>query len=506
MHMREKRHIVLVFCIVWMMVLGFQGVVNADVVPNELLVEYEGNRQSFSIDEGLPGVESRETISDEVELWSFTDSAEMLLMKEQLLEDPNVLHVEPNYERYSHIVLNDPIFVKQWWIPQLKPQLIWSRVTEQKKNAVVAVIDSGIDIQHEDLQGRIQPGGYNFYANNANVQDVNGHGTAVAGVIAARAGNHIGVAGLAGTYDTKVLPLKISHLNGTSKVSDSIKAIDYAIMKQVDVINMSYGSSQPSQLEEKEIQRAIESGITVVASAGNDAEKGNSVMFPASYPSVISVGATDSKNQRASFSNFNSQVSLVAPGAVISTTYINNTYKSVSGTSFSGPMVASAAALVKSLQPEAKSTEIRELLEMTATDLGQLGKDDHFGAGLLNLERLSYALPTAANPNQPKDFVGDFPDLVVKKNKVFKIKFTNKLVLGKDYSEHIYITHLPNSTKRIEGFTAKLNPLDPQQLLVTPLNEWQLGVHYLRVNQGLQNTKGVTLKKSVVVKFTVVPD
>ncbi len=178
--MKRQHHLLLIVCIGWMAVVGFQGGVSAEAVSNELLVEYEGNRQTFSVDGNLLGVESRETITDEVELWSFSDSAEMLRMKEQLLDDPNVLHVEPNYTRSSHVVFNDPILVKQWWIPQLKPQLMWSRVQEQKKKTVVAVIDSGIDLHHEDLQGRIQPGGYNFYADNTNFHDVNGHGTAIA--------------------------------------------------------------------------------------------------------------------------------------------------------------------------------------------------------------------------------------------------------------------------------------------------------------------------------------
>lgn len=503
--MRRQHHIVLSVCIGLLALLGFQGIVSAEDFPNELLVEYAESRQTFSMDGIIPGVESRETITDEVELWSFTDSDDMLLMKEQLLEDPNVLHVEANYERYSHVEFNDPILVKQWWIPQMKPQLIWSRVQEQKKKTVVAVIDSGIDLQHEDLQGRIQPGGYNFYADNSNVQDVNGHGTAVAGVVAARAGNNLGVVGIAGLYDTKILPLKISHLNGLSKVSDSIQAIDYAIKKQVDVINMSYGSSVSSHLEEKAIRRAVESGITVVASAGNDATKGNPMMFPASYPSVISVGATERDNQRASFSNYNSHVSLVAPGAAITTTAIHNSYTSFSGTSFSGPIVAGVAALVKSLKPEATPSEIRQLLEMTATDLGVPGKDIHYGAGLVNIERLSNALPAFTTPPPPSEFTGDFPELNVQTNKVFTIKFTSELLHGKDYARHIYITRSPNSAERIDSFTAKVNSADRKQLFITPTNDWQQGVHYLRVDRGLQNKSGVAMKKSFAVKFTVQP-
>ena len=487
--------------------IGFQITVNAEAISNELLIEYEETRQTFSLDETVPGVESRETITEDIELWSFTDATDMESMKQQLQEDPNVLHVEPNYERYTHeITLNDPILVKQWWIPQVKPQLIWSRVNEQQKDVIVAVIDSGIDLQHEDLQGRIQPGGYNFHGNNSTPQDFNGHGTAVAGVIAATAGNNLGVAGITGMYKTKVLPLKISHQNGISKVSDGIRAIDYAIEKKVDVINLSFGSSKSSYLEEQTIQRAIQAGITVVASAGNDATKGNSIMFPASYPTVISVGATNRKNERTWFSNYNQHISVVAPGEAILTTTIDNSYKLVSGTSFSGPMVAGGAALVKILQPQATPTEIKQLLELTSTDLGVTGKDEEHGAGLLNLKRLDYALTLSANINRAGGFIGDFPELEVNTDKVFKISFTDELKMDKEYQQHLYIVRSTNSPERVEGFTAQVNPLDTHQLLVKPNSEWQQGVHYLFVDKGLQNKKSISLKKSYTVKFTVIPD
>ncbi|ARD48888.1 S8 family serine peptidase [Sporosarcina sp. P33] len=500
--MNQKHLTSLLLLIGLFSIMGFHKSASAeDGKYTELLVEYEETRQSFSAEEELPGVESRENIADQVELWSFTDAKEMKIVKEQLLEDPGVLHVEPNYERYSHISYDDLDLTKQWWIPQVKPRLIWARAAEQQKDAVVAVIDSGIDLHHEDLQGRIQAGGFNFYADNWDVQDMNGHGTAVAGVIAADTGSHLGVAGIAGTYNVRVLPLKISHVNGTSKVSNAIKAIDYALAKKVDVINLSFGSSEPSLLEEQAIKRAVESGITVVASAGNSAEKGNEIMYPASYADVISVGATDPLNKRASFSNYNKHISLVAPGTAIFTTAIHNRYQSVSGTSFSGPVVAGAAAVVKSLRPHLAPSDMKRLLESSATDLGVPGKDPHYGAGLLNISMLHYLLPGGNEPS----FTGDFPDKTVKPAKVFTVRFSHELNMAENYHPYIDITRSPNSADRQLDFTARVNPADRKELLISPNTHWDEGIHYLRVQDGLPNTKNEPLKKSVIIKFIVQP-
>lgn len=483
-------------CIVVLSALGIQGFAHATVIPNELLVEYGEVRQTLSVDESVPGAESRELIADDVELWSFADATEMKAAQEQLLEDPTIEHVEPNRERYSQVLFDDPILPKQWWIPEVKPQWLWWRVFEQKKSVVVAVIDSGIDLAHEDLRGRIEPGGYNFYANNTDVRDFNGHGTAVAGVIAATAGNQLGVAGITGTYKTSVLPLKISHGNGTSKVSDGIRALEYAIDRQVDVINLSYGSGKPSYLEEKAIQRAVDSGIMVVAAAGNDGDKGNTVMYPASYTNVLSVGATDKTNQRAYFSCYNRQVGLVAPGMSIYTTTIGNGYKSVSGTSFSSPVVAGAAALAKSLQPQLAPSDIRRLLEATATDLGPVGRDDEYGAGMLDMERLSRSVV---------DFTGDFTDLSALPDRIFRVTFNDELHAGKNYLPYIRVARTPDGMGRAASMTVRVNPANSRQLLVAPIDQWDTGVHYLRVDPSLQNKAGHALKKPYAVKFTVAP-
>lgn len=365
----------------------------AEARGTEFIVEYaSGSHKSFSGDSLIEGVEEIEKIASKVELWSFAEDADVEMITRQLQREPGVLSVEPNYERHFYAVTNDPLLDKQWWIPQMEPQAMWSLVQKQKKPVVVAVIDSGIAVNHEDLVGRIHPDGYNFHGKNTNVDDNNGHGTGVSGMIVATSGNQRGITGIAGSFDVKVLPLKISDVSGTSYVSDTIKAIDYAIEKKVDVINLSLGSDESSNAENSAIQRAIQAGITVVAASGNEAEEGNPIGYPAAYDHVISVGATDKQNRRSVFSNYNSFVSVVAPGTSVYTTDVGNSYRAMTGTSFSSPIVAGAAAIVKSLKPELTPNQIKKMLEDTAIDLGVPGKDPEFGAGLVNLHRLQEAL------------------------------------------------------------------------------------------------------------------
>ncbi len=377
-------------------IISFFPVINAnaktdeenEIRRNQLLIEFSSSRKILSSNISTSEVETREEISPQVELWSLSTNANIQKVRKQLLEDPSISHVESNYERKLFTTSNDPYIENQWWVPHVRPQTIWASVNTQKKNTVVAVIDSGVAIDHEDLKERIQPGGYNFYSNNTNVTDVNGHGTMVSGVIAAASGNGIGISGMTGAYNTKVLPIKVSHLTGTSYLSDIVQAIDFATSAKVDVINLSLGGSQYSAIENAAIQRAIQAGITVVAAAGNEALEGNPFSYPASYDHVISVGAVNRQNKRASFSNYNPYVTLVAPGTDIFTTTLDNSYKSVSGTSFSSPIVAGAVAMAKSLNPNITTDQMESLLENTATDLGVNGKDSHYGAGLLNLENV----------------------------------------------------------------------------------------------------------------------
>ena len=376
--------------------VGFAGGPKASAT--ELLVEYKDDaRMSFS-SEMNERVEGKESISSGVELWSLTDQADVEALRLELQKNPGVLHVEENIERELAAEVEDPGFQYQWWLPHIRPEGMWSRVSDQKKKVSVAVIDSGVDIGHADLEKRIRAGGYNFYDKTIDVSDESSHGTKVAGIIAAEYGNGIGGTGVAGPYDVKILPLKVFGNGNKTKTSIIVAAIDYAVSQKVDVINLSLGGDIASDIENEAIQRAIAEGISVVAAAGNKAEEGNKPFYPASYDDVISVGAVDSLNRHVKTSNYNDKLTLVAPGESIYTTIPLNGSGTGEGTSFSSPIVAGAIAMYKSLRPETSPQAMEKLLRASAMPLGNDGNSIYFGSGLLYLKALENTLPAKVVP------------------------------------------------------------------------------------------------------------
>lgn len=296
------------------------GYVEESHLSNELLVKYASDYRLLADARVLQEVETVETIAPQVELLTFQADADMAAIKTQLENDSTIEYVEPNYERHLLSTMSDPDFSKQWWIPHVKAGSMWDYAGAQQQQVVVAVIDSGVDINHEDLKNRIEPGGYDFYLHTEIVTDLHGHGTKVAGVIAAEAGNGLGVTGVTGPYNVSILPIKVIGSTGKGKVSAVIEAVEYAVSRNVDVINLSLGGKDSSEIEKEAVQRALDAGIVVVAAAGNDALKGNPIMYPAAYDKVISVGAVNENNKRSSFSSYNRFVDLVAPGERVWTT------------------------------------------------------------------------------------------------------------------------------------------------------------------------------------------
>lgn len=230
----------------------------------------------------------------------------------------------------------------------IQAKSFWNQ-SEKGKGINIAVIDSGCDIEHENLKDCIT-GVRNFTdEDNKNpniVTDRVGHGTHVTGIIAANGKN--GVYGVAPNCNIYVL--KAINSTGRGKVSWVIKAINYAIEKKVDIISMSLGMSSTSAELERTVRNAVNNNILVVCAAGNEGD-GNSKNFeysyPASYVDVISVGAVDKKANPASFSNANLVIDLLAPGVEIVSTYPGNRYASLSGTSMATPYVTGSIALLK---------------------------------------------------------------------------------------------------------------------------------------------------------------
>jgi subtilisin family serine protease len=231
----------------------------------------------------------------------------------------------------------------------LNVQPAWN-ITEGSPTVVVAVIDSGVDYFHPDLAANIVDPGYDFYHDRVGGYDDNGHGTHCSGIIAA-AKNGIGVRGIA--PKVKILPVKFLGPDGSGDTADAVKAIDYAVARGAKILSNSWGGGGYSQLLDDAIQRALNAGVIFVAAAGNDGlDTDGSPNYPANYAGVISVGSSDSRDQRSSFSNYGTaSVEVFAPGTSIVSTYPGGTYKSLSGTSMATPQVSGALALALSAKP-----------------------------------------------------------------------------------------------------------------------------------------------------------
>jgi len=269
-----------------------------------------------------------------------------------------------------------------WGIDRVDADLAWA--TTVGTGVKVAVVDTGIDLSHPDLKVY---GGYNAIYPAKTAADDNGHGTHVAGIIAAL-NNPIGVVGVGpqiNLYSVKVLDRR-----GSGYVSDIIEGLDWAIQNGIQVVNMSLGTNSDVESFHDAVIRARNAGIVLVAAAGND---GAAVDFPGAYPEVIAVAATDSANTVASWSSRGPEVDLAAPGVSIFSTYKDKTYKTLSGTSMATPHVVGAVALVLTRPVGAYDLdgdgawdpqEVQNKLEATATELGSAEKDYLYGAGLLN--------------------------------------------------------------------------------------------------------------------------
>ncbi|AIC93003.1 MULTISPECIES: S8 family peptidase [Shouchella] len=238
----------------------------------------------------------------------------------------------------------------------------------------VAVLDTGID-PHSDLN--IQ-GGVSFVPGESGSDDGNGHGTHVAGTIAAL-DNDQGVLGVA--PDVDLFAVKVLSASGSGSISSIAQGLEWTAENNIDVANLSLGSPSPSQTLEQAVNDATDSGVLVVAAAGNSGT--SSLGYPARYDHAMAVGATDESDSLASFSQYGEGLDLVAPGVGVESTYPGGGYDSLSGTSMAAPHVAGAAALVKQKNPSWTNEQIRGHLNDTANDLGDSFR---FGSGLLNVE------------------------------------------------------------------------------------------------------------------------
>lgn len=340
---------------------------------------------------------------------------------------------------FASLTPNDPYYGNQWYLAKIKADDAWSKISESP-DIVIAVIDSGVDINHPDLVNNIWKNEEEISGNhidddhNGFIDDYQGwdfvsnvpdpspkfignwteagisHGTMIAGIIAAQGNNNQGVAGV--TWSAKIMPLKVINDKGEGRVSDVIRAIDYATNNGADIINLSFVNFNYNQAMQDAIYRAHSRGVIIVAAAGNEQANGSAYnldqtpIYPACYDGqligenmVIGVVATDALDQKARFSSYGNRcVDIAAPGisffnTVVPGADINNYNKYydgyLSGTSMAAPLVSGALALIEQANPELSPREVVNILFASTDNINSLNPSylGQLGNGRLNVDR-----------------------------------------------------------------------------------------------------------------------
>jgi subtilisin family serine protease len=290
---------------------------------------------------------------------------------------------------------NDPLFQYQWHLNKISAPLAWD-ISKSSSSVKVAVIDSGFALDHQDLTNKFDKANAYDFINNDSVPMAGDsgayvyHGTMVAGLVGASTDNGTGVASVG--WNASVLPIQALNDAGEGNTFTIASAINYAVSKGVKVINLSLGSFSADPIMEAAINSATSSGVVVVAASGNSGC--DCIIYPANYPNVIAVGATDSNDNRASFSNYGNNLDIVAPGTgSIRTTFMSASNKtslyttSANGTSIATPIVSGAIALIIDKKPELTPTQVEALLRNGADKVPAMAGQNfskEYGYGRLN--------------------------------------------------------------------------------------------------------------------------
>lgn len=291
-----------------------------------------------------------------------------------LAKNPRIKFAERDLLLKAEGTANDPYYGSAWHLSQIGVTTAWDSSSGQ--NIKVAVLDTGVDSSHPDLAGQVLSG-WNFYDNNSNTSDDYGHGTKVAGTIAALTNNALGVSSVA--WGAKIIPIRIANSSGTGSSSAMASGITWAADQGAKVANLSYMAAGSSTIQSAAQYLKNKGGLLVV-STGNY----GTMTTAAASDTLISVSATGTDGNFASWSSYGNDVDVSAPGVSIPTTTVGGGYSSVSGTSFSSPITAAVISLMAQANPSLSPNQLQSALFSTTTDLGTTGWDIYYGWGRVN--------------------------------------------------------------------------------------------------------------------------
>ncbi|HQW69299.1 MAG TPA: S8 family serine peptidase [Flavobacterium sp.] len=407
-------------------------------------------------------------------------------------------YAEPNYIGKGHGMMqtnpNDPFFSNNQWSHQnngtfslstattdadIDSDLAWD-ITQGDPNLIVAILDSGLKLDHPEFSGRIVAG-YDYANNDTNPTDDQGHGTNVAGIALAKGNNSIGYAGV--NWNSKVMPVKILDNNNSGFYTWWADGIYYAVDNGAKVINMSVGGNSPSTLLEDAINYAHTNNVSIVVSTGN---QNSTIQYPAKYNNAIAVGSTNPNDVRTvpffwsatSGSNFGTEIDFVAPGNYIfGLSYTSNTNYNTywGGTSQAAPHVAGVISLLLSVNPNLTVTQIRQVLQETSQDmvgnsLDTSGWDQYYGHGRLNANNaLSHFLLSTSDYFIETKNIKAYPNPVNQENELN----ISGLINGNHYTIKLVSLDGKNILEK--------NNLYPDGNVKLDLNNFQTGVYFLNI-------------------------
>ncbi|NOK63051.1 MAG: peptidase S8 [Chloroflexi bacterium AL-W] len=407
-----------VLCIAVLTILTFGLVIptsaaptpSADVLPNELIVKLQPHiTLSPTAHANGPDTSQLNTLlsntravmaqslghgsaSYRIQVEANTDP---YVLARQLATHPAVVYAEPNHTRTLMRTPNDTVVNRQWPLRNISAFGAWDITTGS--DIVIALLDTGVSSTHPDLSNKLLPG-YDFFNNDSDATDDEGHGTHTAGVAAADSNNNEGIAGVC--WGCRILPVKVLGPRGEGDDATIAAGIRWAVDQGARVISMSLGGPDDTQVLRDAVNYARERNVLIIAASGNNNNEGNLPNYPAAYPNVLAVTATGGSDVVTGFSTVGDFVGIAAPGVgVWSTLWDRNagdTYGMGNGTSAAAPHVAGAAGLVLSIRPDLSADQLMQILQASADDQGPPGRDEETGYGRLNVQR---AVTLAGDPN-----------------------------------------------------------------------------------------------------------
>jgi hypothetical protein len=322
--------------------------------------------------------------------------SELSEILEYFSELPEVSYAETDSPVYMHSIPNDEYYPVQWNFKQLNLPVVWDRFYSLSNDVIVAVVDTEVDIFLSDLAQTQFVSGYDFVNNDPYPIDDEGHGSHVTGTIAQSTNNTEGVAGF--SYESKIMPVKVLGDTGSGTNAWVAQGIVWSVLNGADIINLSLGSSEPSELMADACEFAYKQGVVVISSSGNS---DGPVGYPAALDSVYAVGASDSDKERAPYSCYGPELDIIAPGGNTEKTLYNEIFAEehfagilqqtkdgkyywYQGTSMAAPHVSALASLILKKNPTLSPSQVMDKISDSADDLGDTGRDDYFGNGLIN--------------------------------------------------------------------------------------------------------------------------